>query len=184
MDDCVDLIEKKQFRVMLHPVRQEMLHLLRLWGKPVSANRMAERMHLSPSGAQSHLRKLVDLGVVAELERTREDGVKLYYYQARNVKLRLCLGRDDAFQGEREALAANLTDGTFRSLLSTSYRHDEKTIEEYGVLRFGALHMTTEQRRGLMEVVDQYLDRLGVPQPNAKEHWEYVLLAFRAEEET
>ncbi len=181
MDDCVDLVEKKQFRVMLHPVRQEMLHLLRLRGKPISANKVAERMQLSPSGAQSHLRKLVDLGVVAELERTREDGVKLYYYQAKNVKLRLCLGREDSFQGEREALAANLTDGTFRSLLSTSYRHDEKTMDEYGVLRFGALHMTSEQRAGLVKLVDQYLDRLGVPQPDAKEHWEYVIMAYRAE---
>ena len=183
MDYTVDLVEKKQFRVMLHPVRQEMIHRLRLLGRPMSANEMAQKLQLSPSSAQSHLRKLVALGLVSELPRVGPDGTTLYFYQARNVRLRLCLGRKDAFQGEREALAANLTDGTFRSLLSTSYRHDEHSMEDYGILRFGALHLNTRQRRELMALVDGYLERQGIPTGEMEEHWEYVLMAYRAEQE-
>ena len=54
MEYTVELAEKKQLRVMLNPVRQEMIHLLRLVARPLSANEVAERMQLSPSAAHSH----------------------------------------------------------------------------------------------------------------------------------
>ncbi|WP_297196240.1 transcriptional regulator [uncultured Flavonifractor sp.] len=183
MEDTIDLVEKKQFRIMLNPVRQEMVHLLRLVARPLSANRVAERMQLSPSAAHAHLNKLVKMGLVSAQEGTRRDGSKTTYYQMRNVKLRLCLGRKDAFQGEREALAANLVDSTFRSILENVYRYDEPEVRNYSVLRFGALHLDTAQRMELTQLVEQYLEEHGALRPEAEEHWEYVVLAYRAGEE-
>ena len=180
MDGIVDLVEKRQFRVMLNPVRQEMIHLLRLVARPLSANEVAERMQLSPNAAHTHLSKLVKLGLLSTQDGVREDGSKTTYYQMRDVKLRLCLGRRDAFQGEREALAANLVDSTYRSLLDNVYRYDEETLHDYGVLRFGALHLDSAQRRELMGLVESYLETHGALRPEAEEHWEYVVLAYRA----
>ena len=98
MEYTVELTEKKQLRVMLNPVRQEMIHLLRLVARPLSANEVAERMQLSPSAAHSHLNKLVKIGLVSAREGTRRDGSKTTYYQMRDVRLRLCLGRKDGLQ--------------------------------------------------------------------------------------
>ena len=92
MDGIIDLVEKKQFRVMLNPVRQEMVHLLRLVARPLSANEVAERMQLSPNAAHTHLTKLVKMGLVSAKEGKRVDGSQTTYYQMRDVKLRLCLG--------------------------------------------------------------------------------------------
>lgn len=183
MDNTIDLTEKKQFRVMLNPVRQEMVHLLRLVARPLSANEVAERMQLSPNAAHTHLNKLVNMGLVSAQEGTRRDGSKTTYYKMREVKLRLCLGRKDAFQGEREALAANLVDSTFRTMLENVYRCEEQEVPEYSVLRFGALHLDTAQRRELMEVVERYLEEHNALRPEAEEHWEYVVLAYRAGDE-
>lgn len=183
MENTIELVEKKQFRVMLNPVRQEMIHLLRLVARPLSANEVAERMQLSPNAAHTHLNKLVKLGLVSEQEGTRRDGSRTSYYQIRDVQLRLCMGRKDAFQGEREALAANLVDSTFRSMLDNAYRYDEEELLEYGVLRFGALHMDTAQRKELLELVTRYLEEHGALRPEAEEHWEYVVLAYRAGDE-
>lgn len=183
MSNTVDLQEKKQFRVMLNPVRQEMIHRLRLWGRPITASALAEQLQLSPSAAQSHLKKLVDLGLVSMETRERRGGGTVVVYQARDVRLRLCLGRRDPYQGEREALAANLVDGTFRSLLSATYRHDERELKDYALLRFGALHLPEPARKELTELVERFLEEHGVYQGDDMEHWEYVLMAFRAEEE-
>lgn len=183
MDNTIDLTEKKQFRVMLNPVRQEMVHLLRLVARPLSANEVAERMQLSPSAAHGHLNKLVNMGLVSAREGTRRDGSKTTYYQMRQVRLRLCLGRKDAFQGEREALAANLVDSTFRTMLDNTYRYDEQQVPEYSVLRFGALHLDTAHRKELMELVERYLEEHEALLPEAEEHWEYVVLAYRAGDE-
>lgn len=180
VEEIVDLVERKQFRVMLHPVRQEMIHLLRLVARPMSASHVAERMQLSPSAAHTHLNKLVKLGLVSAREGTRRDGTKTTYYQMRDVKLRLHLGRKDAFQGEREALAANLVDSTFRGVLDNAYRYDEARVPDYSVLRFGALHLDTAQRQELSRLVEDYLARHGALRPEAEEHWEYVVLAYRA----
>lgn len=179
----IELVEKRQFRVMLNPVRQEMVHLLRLVARPLSANQVAERMQLSPSAAQAHLKKLCDMGLVSAQEGTRRDGGKTVRYALRHVELRLCLGRKDPFQGDREALAANLMDSTYRRLLINAYRYDEQELREHGVLRFGALHLDSDQRRELMELVERFLEEKGAPRPEAEEHWEYVVLAYRGGDE-
>ena len=114
MARTIDLEERKQFRVLLNPVRQDIIHLLRRAGRPMTANTVAEKMLLSPSAAQSHLNKLEELGVVELGVYTAPDGRQATYYRLADVEIRLCLGRKDGFQGEREALAAQLVDGTFR----------------------------------------------------------------------
>ena len=114
MARTIDLEERKQFRVLLNPVRQDIIHLLRRAGRPMTANTVAENMLLSPSAAQSHLNKLEELGVVELGVYTAPDGRQATYYRLADVEIRLCLGRKDGFQGEREALAAQLVDGTFR----------------------------------------------------------------------
>ena len=105
MARTIDLEERKQFRVLLNPVRQDIIHLLRRAGRPMTANTVAEKMLLSPSAAQSHLNKLEELGVVELGVYTAPDGRQATYYRLADVEIRLCLGRKDGFQGEREALA-------------------------------------------------------------------------------
>ena len=51
MARTIDLEERKQFRVLLNPVRQDIIHLLRRAGRPMTANTVAEKMLLSPSAA-------------------------------------------------------------------------------------------------------------------------------------
>ena len=122
MARTIDLEERKQFRVLLNPVRQDIIHLLRRAGRPMTANTVAEKMLLSPSAAQSHLNKLEELGVVELGVYTAPDGRQATYYRLADVEIRLCLGRKDGFQGEREALAAQLVDGTFRGAASRNSR--------------------------------------------------------------
>ena len=47
MARTIDLEERKQFRVLLNPVRQDIIHLLRRAGRPMTANTVAEKMLLT-----------------------------------------------------------------------------------------------------------------------------------------
>ena len=152
MARTIDLEERKQFRVLLNPVRQDIIHLLRRAGRPMTANTVAEKMLLSPSAAQSHLNKLEELG------------------------------RKDGFQGEREALAAQLVDGTFRGVLHAASQCGEPEQQEDLQFLFGALHLKPEERAELLGLIDGYLRTHSVPEGGV-EHWEYVLMAYRADEE-
>lgn len=184
MSRIIDLEQKSQFRVLLHPVRQEIVHLLRLAGRPLSANGVARRMNLSPIAAQGHLKKLVDLGLVLMENRQGKNGQPLVLYSLDDVDIRLHLGKKDAFQGEREALAANLVDGVFRGLVNTTHLHPEGELAHHSLLRFGALHLSTEERKELVALVANYLDSHGTHTPENAEHWEYVVMAYRSPEES
>ena len=59
MTKIVELNDRRQFRILLNPVRQDILHLLRRTGRPMTASAVADRMMLSPTAAHEHLRKLV-----------------------------------------------------------------------------------------------------------------------------
>ncbi len=184
MSRIIDLEQRSQFRVLLNPTRQDMVHLLRLVGRPLTANAVARRMNLSPIAAQGHLKKLVDLGVVLMESRRGKNGEPIVVYSLDDVDIRLHLGRKDTFQGEREAMAANLVDGVFRGLVNTTHQHEEGELAEQFLLRFGALHLSAQERQELAEVVARYLDSHGVHTPDNAEHWEYVIMAYRATEET
>ena len=47
---------------------------------------------------------------------------------------------------------------------------------------FGALHLKPEERAELLGLIDGYLRTHSVPEGGV-EHWEYVLMAYRADEE-
>ena len=182
MAKSIDLEERKQFRVLLHPVRQDILHLLRRVGRPMTANRVAEKMQLSPISAQGHLKKLTDMGLVLAEEHPTKRGGKAVCYSLADVEIRLRLGKKDMFQGEREALAANLVDGTFRGLIDVTRQHDEAQMDENGLLLFGALHLPPQERAELMGMIRNYLKSHTTPEEENVEHWEYVVMAYRATE--
>ena len=148
----------------------------------MTANTVAEKMLLSPSAAQSHLNKLEELGVVELGVCTAPDGRQATYYRLADVEIRLCLGRKDGFQGEREALAAQLVDGTFRGVLHAASQCGEPEQQEDLQFLFGALHLKPEERAELLGLIDGYLRAHSVPEGGV-EHWEYVLMAYRADEE-
>ena len=55
MARTIDLEERKQFRVLLNPVRQDIIHLLRRAGRPMTANTVAEKSAALTQRGQSHL---------------------------------------------------------------------------------------------------------------------------------
>ena len=184
MSRFIDLEQKSQFRILLHPIRQEIVHFLRFAGHPMSANAVAKRMNLSPIATQGHLKKLVDLGIVLMEERTDPQGKKSVLYSLDDVDIRLHLGKKDVFQGEREAMAANVVDGVFRGLINTTHLHPEEALDQHCLLRFGALHLSEEERSELGTLVADYLMNHGVHTPSNAEQWEYVIMAYRAPEDT
>ena len=78
-------------------------------------------------------------------------------------------------------MAAQMMDGTFRGILHAAYSHGEKELEDCRQFQFGALHLKPEERAELQKIVEDYLRAHGAPQAEA-EHWEYVLMAYRADD--
>lgn len=183
MSKVIVLDQKRQFRILLHPARQSVLRLLHLAGRPLSASTVARWAELSPLAAKGHLEKLAELGLVDVLRWEGVTGPESVRYVPADVELRLRLGRKDGLQGEREALAAEIADAVFRGSLDAARRGSEEDLGERCLFAFGALHLTRQEREELSALVTDYLAAHSRPAPQSEEHWEYVLIADRFQEE-
>ena len=184
MSRPVDLKERQQFRILLNPIRQQIIRLLYLTGRPLSANTMAKWLNLSPMAAKGHLEKLAGLGLVIVQADTDSAGRKRVLYALDDVEIRLHLGCKDSLQGEREALAAELADAIFCGVIDTSRRHSEELLPEECLFSVGALHLSGQERRELSALISNYLDAHRIPSPETEEHWEFALIARRFREES
>ena len=70
--------------------------------------------------------------------------------------------------------------GAFRRFLAAAQQHNENELSEYGAMLSGVLHLSPEDRRILMEQVGQFLRSHDTAKAENLEHWEYVILAYRA----
>ena len=183
MSKVIDLEQRCQFRVLLHPVRQEIVRLLHLTRRPLTVSAVAKRLHLSPLTAKGHLEKLAELGMAEAQTETDGQGHRRTLYSLGDVELRLHLGRKDEFQGEREALAAKFADAVFRDMVNASHAYQEEELAEESLFFVGALHLTTRERKELAGLVADYLAAHRVPSPQTEESWEYTLMARRFREE-
>lgn len=183
MPTVVDLKQRQQFRILLNPIRQQIVRLLCLTARPLSAGTVARWLSLSPMAAKGHLEKLAGLGLVTVQADTDEGGRKRVLYTLSDVEIRLHLGCKDSLQGEREALAAELADAVFCSVMDASRRYSEEQLSEECLFSAGALHLTAQERKELLALIADYLTAHRAPAPHREEHWEFTLMARRFREE-
>ena len=60
----IRLETRQQLNIYMSPVRQELMRLLRLAEEPMTPKALADRLGVSPSSVQHHLKKLLELGVI------------------------------------------------------------------------------------------------------------------------
>ncbi len=177
----ITLADRKQVRTLSNPVRQDIVRILRLSASPMTPKALADRLLLSPVAVQNHLDKLEELGLVEVDHREKRGTMTVTYYRDADAELHLSLGQNGTLRVEGEALAANLVDGVFRSLLAATGRHSEEDFAQYGMLLSGVLHLRPEEREELTGLIRDYLTTHDQVTAETTEHWEYVLMAYRPE---
>lgn len=166
--------QRKQLRSLANPTRQAILRLLRLSPRAVTVMELADQMMASPTSVQYHVDKLMELGLVEADHVERSRGVEAVHYRDADVELRMPAE-------EAETVATQLVDGTFRKFMQAVGPHSQtRAPEEYGVLLSGVLHLEEGEREELLRLVREYLTTHDRPAGDKGEHWEYLVMAYRA----
>lgn len=181
----IRLVTREELNIYMSPVRQELLRALRLGDGPMTPKALADKIKVSPSSVQHHLKKLLSLGVVEVDHQELINGITATYYRETLATVQVGLGRGDALQEEREAIATDMVgrvlQGFFKLTRSAPPGMSVEELEQYGILANGVLSLSPNEREELMKLVNQYLLHHGTPNPNQGERWEYVVLAYRPE---
>jgi Predicted transcriptional regulator len=174
----VVVLDAKGLRALAHPLRVQLVDLLRKHG-PSTATRLAERLGVNSGAASYHLRRLHAAGFVEE-DTGRGNARERWWRSVHRVTR---LSDDELAEREPEAVLAYL-----QSIAALYNLHTQRTLNELQTmpgewrrvldLSSFALRLTPEETRRLREelegVVSRY--RRDVPDAGAPEDAARVLL--------
>jgi DNA-binding transcriptional ArsR family regulator len=167
----VQLTDPRALRALAHPIRLELIGLLRRGG-PLTATQAGERIGESPSSCSFHLRQLAKYGLVEEAggghgrERPWRATSIATEWAAR--------GRDDETDAAGALLLRVVVERYFQSALDWLDRRGSEDPEwvDAAAISDALVYMTAEELggldRGIRALLEPYLKRLEDRQPPAE----------------
>ena len=183
----IRLTTREELNTYMSPVRQELLRTLRLSGEPMTPKELSLRLKISASSVQHHLKKLLDLGVVEVDHRALINGITATYYRDSPVEVRMGMERGDDLREEREAMVGQRVEQVYGGFVERTRQvrggMDEEALQGYAYLTSGLARLLPGERAGLLETVRRDLEAHERPGRPGEETWEYLIVAYRPEEQ-
>lgn len=178
--DTIVLSGKKELDIYINPQRQNLLRCMRIAGVPMTPKQIADRIGISPSSVQHHIRKLVELGIV-ELSHTELiRGITAKYYHVLPKTVSIGLMVEDETREDRFVLMQNALSTVFSSFAEYCRKAPANITDEgeqHGDMLSGIINLEREEAKELYGVIRSFLA--------AHEHkgkagtaWEYALIAY------
>ncbi|HWR61563.1 MAG TPA: helix-turn-helix domain-containing protein [Clostridia bacterium] len=184
----ISLTTKEELDIYMSPTRQKLLRLLSLAGSPMTPKQLSDRLEISASGVQHHIKKLMQLGVV-ELDHTETiNGINASFYKHAQVMIHIGLSRSDELAEQKEVLVQNsiaqVYDG-FRSQMkkrvSMTGERDSDKLQKWGDILSGVVYLEEKESSELMKLITGFIEQHSAPAPGSSS-WEYAIIAYNAGE--
>ncbi|WMJ89311.1 winged helix-turn-helix domain-containing protein [Anaerocolumna sp. MB42-C2] len=184
----VKLTTKKELSIYMNPVRQQLLRQLNITGIPMTPKMLADKLNISASGVQHHIKKLISLGLI-ELDHTEIiNGITASFYKPTYVTVQIGLEKSDETAPQREALTQNLIaqvyDGfqsTKEKLLKKYENADSEFLNQWGDIVTGVLYLKEEESKELLSMISEYIRLHAIPDAD-RTPWEYAIILYNAKE--
>lgn len=188
MRKLIVLRTKKELEVYMNPSRQEILRELGRVGEPVTPKYLSDRLGISPSSIQFHLKKLETLGVI-RLDHTEQiRGITARFYTLSDVDISIGEHLGEYHQ-EREIILENMVhhvlQGSLRKLSAQTDLSVDKASGELlcdGDIFTGIAFLTQEEARRLHKQLLTFMEAHTRKRPGTHP-WEYSVLAYKMDEE-
>lgn len=182
--DYIALDTREKQAAFMNPVRQDLLRLLLLNGRAMTAKELSDRLGVSASSATFHIKKLLDIGVI-ELERTEKiHGITARYYRATNTPISLGYSQDS--MGDKELFFRRTADQISDGLRLAWKLAGERALPlaeaaKLGDRMDGILYLTQEEAGELHRLIWDYLDAHSTRRPGTQAY-EFLMMAYNASE--
>jgi len=180
----ITLETETQLRIFMLPLRQRILRILHVAGKPMTSKQVADKLGIAPSSARHHLRRLRDIDLVEHDHYEMVNGIRAEYLRASQVTVSIGTSTDDAFRGERNALTRSMLAGITSRFLDALMDHENSTTRDShhfnGDLLSGIVHLTEEDARSFHRMTAQFLEEHAQSHADSEHAWEVSLLFHKA----
>lgn len=178
----IRLETKEQLNIFVNVTRQRLLRALSIEGRPLTANDLSKQLGISPSSVQHHIRKLLQLGVIAVDHTATVNGIKATYYVP--VQATVQFFSPNVQADEQRAVTMSLVNNVLTGFMSCAERRIEngvsyESMRDYGDVMTGFMHLSEDDRKELFSMIDGYLRDHETPRDGTST-WEYALVLYDA----
>lgn len=180
----ISLSSKEELNIYMSPQRQQLLRVMRIQGKPITAKSLADKLNISASSAAHHILKLIKLGVIEEDHTELINGILARYYRLADVTVNIGQQIDDGLTGERTAIIQNMLLSTLKGMNEGLERAKlagipSGQLHEYGDFLSGVVHLSTEDAEQLMKFLHDCIESRKTPSDDTQP-WEYALILYNS----
>ena len=184
----VKLSTKKELDIFMNPVRQQLLRQLELAKAPMTPKMLADKLGISASGVQHHIKKLMSLELI-ELDHTELiNGITASFYKPTYARIQIGLDQSDDNDSLRQVLVQDRIAKTYDGFLSQMKNvmeqypgSDPDTLRQWGDIMSGIIHLTKEESQELIELLSNYIESHALPAKD-RSPWEFALILYNAKE--
>lgn len=177
--DTIVLSGKKELDIYVNPQRQNLLRHMRIAGVPVTPKQLADRMGISASAVQHHIRQLAELGVVELHHTERIHGITASFYHVPSKTV--CIGSllNDELKDQRLALMQADLSRTFSGFTAYCSQNTADSIQnrQFGDMLSGVVHLEEAEAKELYDMIRAFLAKHAQTGKSGAA-WEYALIAY------
>ncbi|ROR27252.1 helix-turn-helix protein [Mobilisporobacter senegalensis] len=180
----IKLNTKEKLNIYMNPTRQQILRQLNLSNTPMTPKMLADKLQISASGVQHHIKKLLAIDVIELDHQEMIRGIKASYYRPALVTVQIGLEYEDESGSQREVLIqdsiARVYDGFRTSMKERLDATEEKNyqhIKKWGDIMTGVIHLNEKESDELIDLITEYIDSHQKPSPKTSS-WEYAVILY------
>ncbi len=185
----IKLTTKEELNIYMSHVRQQLLRQLSISGAPLTPKMLADKLHISASAAQHHIKKLMSLGLIEPDHTESINGITASFYKPAQVTVQIGLGRDDELVQQKDVLVqdsiAQVYDGFRKHIkkkLDMTGVKEPEELRKWGDILSGVAYLDDNESQELMKLIDSFIEKHAAPGASCHP-WEYALIVYNAEEE-
>jgi predicted ArsR family transcriptional regulator len=185
-NDKIVLTTEKELKILMSPIRQKIIKLMSIEGKPVTSKHIADKLNISPSSAQHHIKQLQLLEIVQLDHSEVINGITAKFLKLTDKTISLGQDINDDLSLERDVLVRNMLFETYndyqklmktmRPVLINEYNKGNKIMDVLS----GVVHLSTEKSNELYDMIQKFINENSKPSVDTHP-FEYALIAYRAD---
>lgn len=173
---------EKELRIYSLPLRQKILREMQYLGRPATAKEIADRLQITPSSAQHHLKQLMAIGLVEPDHVQIIKGIQAQYLRLTEVTVSIGQQYADTLAPLRDEMVKSNLNTALGGFMRVVENNRENSMSgQNGRLNdilTGIVHLTEEEAENFYQMVLDFLDGHTAARPDTKP-WEIVLLGYR-----
>lgn len=184
----ITLSSKKELDIYMSPTRQRLLRFLNIQNAPMTPKMLADKLQISASGVQHHIKKLMQLGLL-ELDHTEAiNGITASFYKPAQVTVQIGLSQSGTLAEQKEVLMQNCIAQVYEGFIKQMKKRinlqadkNPDRLQKWGDILSGVVHLNDKKSEELMKLVSEFIEQNSAPTSDSSP-WEYSIIAYNAGE--